>query len=112
MSNLLKTTQAKNSKCYFVSKLISQIKIRRDINLRKNDIVDKKIKLIENQIKSYIPGGFRTLCSIKSNVGEQIGQHMQVTVLSTAIDLSQEIFDGRNKEAKVVLQAIVEIFQT
>ena len=37
---------------------------------------------------------------------------MQVTVLSTAIDLSQEIFDGRNKEAKVVLQAIVEIFQT
>lgn len=37
---------------------------------------------------------------------------MQMTVLCMAIDLGQSVFDSRNKESKIVLQAVTEIIQT
>ena len=77
-----------NAKFYFITKTLSQLRIIRDINLRRNEIDEKKIKKIENLVKSYIPGGFRSLINLKTHAGEQIGQHMQLTILVMAIDLN------------------------
>ena len=65
-----------NAKYFFVKKTFQQIRIVRDHLLRKNEIDEKKIKKIENHVKSYIPGGFRSLINLKTHIGEQIGQHI------------------------------------
>jgi len=99
----LNNSEFENAKFWFVTKTLGQIKIIRDISLRKTEIDEKKIKKIESLIKSYIPGGFRSLINLKTTIGEQIGQHMQLTILAMAIDLNQEAFDSRNKKGMIIL---------
>jgi hypothetical protein len=61
----------------FIKKVVQQVKIKRTIDLRKNELENKKIKSIESQISSYIPGGFRSLNSLNSEHGHvKTGQHM------------------------------------
>lgn len=61
------------TKCVFIQKVVHQIKSnKRDLGLsRRADIDNKRIKLIESHVKSYIPGGFRQMASLKN--GDSVG---------------------------------------